>query len=109
LLALVDALQPGIVEEVVYRFAFWSLLWLVMRKSFSNKAVWLSGLLALLVHNYAHFDDLLLQAPVVALGMGLVMAVVWGLPLAFLAQKRGLESAIAFHWMQDVTRFLTGF
>ena len=66
-------------------------------------------ILATLVHNYAHFDELFLQSPLVALGMGLVMALIWGFPAMILAHRRGLESAIAFHWIQDVTRFLTGF
>lgn len=109
LAALLDALQPGIVEEVLYRFALWGLLWLALRKSLPEHAVTLAGLLAMLVHTYAHFSDLLVQAPLVALGMGLVLALIWGLPPYFLARKRGLEAAIAFHWLQDVTRFLAGF
>lgn len=107
--ALLDALQPGIVEEVIYRFALWGLLWLILRRSLPARAVWLAGLLALLVHNYAHFDDLFIQAPLVALGMGLVLALFWGLPPLILARRHGLESAIAFHWIQDAARFLAGF
>jgi hypothetical protein len=109
LAALLDALQPGIVEEVVYRFAFWGLLWLVLRNSLPEKAAWLAGLLAMLVHNYSHFDELFIQSPLIALGMGAVLAMIWGLPPLFLARRRGLESAIAFHWIQDVARFLAGF
>ncbi len=54
-------------------------------------------------------DDLFLQAPLVALGMGAVLALFWGLPPLILARRRGLESAIAFHWLQDAARFLAGF
>ncbi len=107
--ALVDALQPAIVEEVIYRFALWSLLWIVLNKSIPEKAIWLSGVLAMLVHNYQHFDDLFIQSPLMAIGMGAVMAVFWGVPPLILARRRGLESAIAFHWIQDVARFVTGF
>jgi hypothetical protein len=107
--ALVDALQPAIVEEVIYRFALWSLLWVVLNKTVPEKAVWLSGVLAMLVHNYQHFDDLFLQSPFVAIGMGIVMIIFWGIPPLILARRRGLESAIAFHWIQDVARFVTGF
>jgi hypothetical protein len=74
-----------------------------------DQAAWLSGLLALLVHNFAHFDDLFLQSPLAALGMGLVMALLWGLPPTLLALRRDLESAAAFHWIQDAARFLAGF
>lgn len=107
--ALLDALQPALVEEVVYRFAFWGLLWLVLRKPLPAQAPWLAGLLALLVHNFTHFDELFVQNPLLALGMGLVMGLLWGLPPTLLALRRDLESAVAFHWIQDATRFLAGF
>ncbi len=107
--ALSDALQPALVEEIVYRFAFLGLVWMVLQPSMPQSANWQAGLLALLVHNFMHFDDLWLQAPFTALGMGLVMALVWGLPPTILALRRDLESAVTFHWIQDVTRFLTGF
>ncbi len=109
LAALVDALQPAIVEEVIFRFALWGLLWLALRPSLPERAALLAGVLATLVHAFAHLDDLFIQAPLVALGMGLGMALVWGLPPLVLARRRGLEAAIVFHWMQDVARFVTGF
>lgn len=107
--AMLDALQPGVVEEVIYRFALWGLLWLVLRNAIPQQVDWVSGLLAMLVHNYAHFDELFLQSPLSALGMGAVLALLWGLPPLVLARRRGLESAIAFHWLQDMLRFLAGF
>lgn len=109
LAAALDALQPAIVEEVIYRFALWGLLWLILRNSMLDRAIWTSGVLAMLIHNYSHFDDLFVQSPLVALGMGLVVAIVWGLPEMLLARCKGLESAIAFHWVQDFARFLAGF
>ncbi|MBL8079928.1 MAG: hypothetical protein JNM55_18310 [Anaerolineales bacterium] len=109
LAALVDALQPGVVEEVIYRFALWGLLWLILRNSLPNQAIWQTGCLSMLVHNYSHFDDLFIQSPLTALGMGAVLALIWGLPPLLLSYRRGLESAIAFHWIQDVARFLAGF
>lgn len=33
LAALLDALQPAVVEEVIHRFALWGLLWLLLRRS----------------------------------------------------------------------------
>ena len=107
--AMLDALQPGIVEEVIYRFALWGLLWMVLQKTLPDKTVWLAGLLSMLVHNYAHFDDLFLQSPLTALGMGAVLALFWGIPPLILARRQGLESAVAFHWIQDAARFLAGF
>ena len=107
--AMLDALQPAVLEEVLYRFALWGLLWLLLRKSTPDQAVWLSGGLALLIHNFAHYDDLFLQSPLAAVGMGLVVMLIWGLPPTLLARYRGLEAAIAFHWIQDAARFLAGF
>lgn len=107
--AILDAFQPAIVEEVIYRFALWGLLWLILQRSIPEKAIWLSGTLALLIHNYSHFDELFVQSPLIAIGMGLVLALFWGLPPTWLAKQRGMEAAIAFHWVQDVARFLTGF
>ena len=107
--ALSDALQPALVEEIIYRFAFLGLVWMVLRHSMPRSADWQAGLLALFVHNFMHFDDLWLEEQLVALGMGLVMALVWGVPPTILALRRDLESAVAFHWIQDAARFLTGF
>jgi hypothetical protein len=109
LAAILDAWQPAIVEELIYRFALLGLIWLTLRKPLPDQASWLAGFLTLLVHNYSHFDDLFLQDPLLALGMGLVLAVVWGLPETILALRRGIESSIAFHWIQDAARFLAGY
>jgi hypothetical protein len=109
LAAILDAWQPAIVEEMIYRFALLGLIWLTLRKPLPNQASWLAGFLALLVHNYSHFDDLFLQDPLLALGMGLALAVVWGLPETILALRRGIECSIAFHWIQDAARFLAGY
>lgn len=107
--AFLDALLPGVVEEVIYRFAAWGILWMLLNKSLSGKKVWVSGLLATFIHSFAHFSDLFVEAPLVGLGMGLGIGLIWGLPPLLLARKRGLEAAISFHWMVDAVRFLTGF
>jgi len=77
-------------------------------RSLPGSAGWLAGLPALFIHNFMHFDDLWPQAPLTALGMGLAMALLWGVPPTVLALRRDLESAIAFHWIQDAARFLAG-
>lgn len=107
--AMLDALQPGIFEEVIYRFALWGLLWLVLRNSLPKPAAWLAGLLSMLVLTFSHFDNLFIQSLLIALGMGAMLALIWGLPPLLLTRRRGLESAIAFHWVKDVARFLTGY
>ncbi|HRF48879.1 MAG TPA: CPBP family glutamic-type intramembrane protease [Anaerolineales bacterium] len=107
--ALLDALQPAIVEEAVYRFALWGLLWLSLKRSLPITAIAWAGGLATAIHAFAHVDDLMRQAPLIALGLGTALAVVWGALPAWLARRSGLESAIAFHWVQDAARFLAGY
>ena len=62
----------------------------------------------MLVHTYAHYDDLFVSQPIVALIMGAALAVIWGMPMTVLAVRRDLESAIGFHWVQDALRFWAG-
>lgn len=108
--AALDALQPGVGEEIFYRLTLLGLFWLILRTAWpARQAGWLAGGLALLVHNYAHFDALFVEQPLFALGYGAVVALLWGVPPTLLALRRDLESAAAFHWMQDAVRFLVGF
>lgn len=109
LAAAADALQPGIVEEVIYRFALLGLIWLALRGRWpKQQAIWLAGLISLLVHTYGHFSDEFVHAPLTALIMGTLLAILWGVPLTILAVRRDLESATGFHWMQDFARFWAG-
>lgn len=110
LAAVVDAIHPAVIEEVIYRLAFLGLLWLVFRRDWSSRqAIMLAGLLALLTHTYSHYSDLFLTQPLTALGMGAVMGLIWGVPPTLLALRRDLESAVSFHWIQDAIRFWLGF
>ena len=107
--AAFQALQPGIVEEVSYRFALLGFTWLILRRVWPERAVLISSVLSLLVHNYAHFDNLFRDNLPFALAYGAAVGLIWGLPMTILAVRRDLESAIAFHWMQDFVRFVAGF
>lgn len=110
LAAVVDAVHPAVIEEVIYRFALLGLLWLLFRRDWSSRqAMMLAGLLAVLIHTYSHYSDLFLTQPLTALGMGAVMGLVWGVPPTLLALRRDLESAVSFHWIQDAIRFWLGF
>lgn len=110
LVAAIDALQPAVVEEIVFRFAALGIIWLMLRNSFpATQAASIAAFFALLVHNFSHFTELFMDAPWLALGMGTATALIWGLPLTILALRRDLESAIAFHWVQDLFRFIAGF
>jgi hypothetical protein len=110
LAAVVDAIHPAVIEEVIYRLALLGLLWLLFRRDWpSRQAIVLAGLLAVLIHTYSHYSDLFLTQPLTALGMGAVMGLIWGIPPTLLAIQRDLESAMSFHWIQDVIRFGLGF
>jgi hypothetical protein len=109
LAAALDALQPALFEEVIYRLALLGLLWLALRKTWPGRAAaWLAGGLAMLVHSFSHMSDLFVTQPLLALGMGAAMALLWGLPELILALRRDLESAVGFHWIQDAARFFGG-
>lgn len=108
LFALLEALEPGVVEEVVYRFALIGIVWLVLRPHWGGRAAWMSGVFVMLVHSYAHYGNVLLEQPLLYVGFGAVLAIVWGLPLTVLALRRDLESAVGFHWVQDALRFMGG-
>lgn len=61
------------------------------------------------MHAYAHFSDEFLTQPLFALVMGSLLALIWGLPMTYLALRRDLDSSVGFHWMQDFARFWAGF
>jgi Type II CAAX prenyl endopeptidase Rce1-like len=104
-----QALQPGLVEEVAYRFALLGFLWLIVRRVWPERAVLIASVLSLLVHNYAHFDNLFRDNLPFALAYGAVVGLIWGMPMTVLAVRRDLESSVAFHWLQDFVRFAAGF
>jgi hypothetical protein len=107
--AALAALQPGIVEEVVYRLAFLGFLWLFLRPWWPEKAAPIAAAFSLLIHNYAHFDLLLVEQPLFALAYGAVVGLLFGLPMTWLALRRDLETAVGFHWVVDFLRFAAGF
>ncbi|MFW9920029.1 MAG: type II CAAX prenyl endopeptidase Rce1 family protein [Candidatus Thorarchaeota archaeon] len=108
-LSALRALQPGMVEEIIYRLAFLNMLWFAFSKYVPNHAVPLAAFLSLIVHNYSHMSDLLIVQPVFAIAYGAAMGLLFGLPPTILALRRNLESAMAFHWIVDFVRFLSGF
>jgi len=97
------------VEEVISRLALLGVLWLILRPFWPERqAVWLAAGLALLIHTYGHYSDLFVTQPIVALVMGALLGLLWGVPITLLALRRDLESAIGFHWVQDFARFIVG-
>lgn len=109
LFSAIAALQPGFVEEVLYRLTFLSLAWIAMKNYLPSKATPLAAFLAFLVHNYSHLGDLFVVQPLFALIYGAIMGLLFGLPPTLLALRKNLEAAIAFHWIVDFIRFFGGF
>jgi hypothetical protein len=106
----VVALQPGILEEVAYRLLFMSLALVILRKYLpAGVAAIASIAMAVVFHAFIHVPALLLTDPVAALVTVAVMSLAFGLPMAILAYKRDIESAMGFHWTIDALRFSMGF
>jgi hypothetical protein len=96
------AAQPAIAEEAWARVFLVAALYVVLRRWAAAKPALLA---AILVAGYwfawLHAHEFTLSALVTTVGAGTLFS----LPLMFLWLRRGLESAIAFHFVIDATRF----
>ena len=105
-----EALSPGIHEEVVYRyFVLAACLVLLKHSPRPRLALTAAIVMAVVPHSLLHLPDLFLQNPVMGLSMLVATSLLFGLPMAVLQVKRNLESAISFHWFIDAFRFLFGY
>ena len=108
--ALLRALKPGILEEVTFRLLFLALVIVILRRYLSpSRSAIVAIVLSAAFHAAIHVPDLIVTNPVAAIGTTAVLSVVFGIPLAVLAYRRGLESAMACHWTIDAIRFGIGF
>ncbi|MCD1295090.1 hypothetical protein CUJ83_08775 [Methanocella sp. CWC-04] len=104
-----QALRPGIMEEVAYRLIFFAISLTVLLKYLpKNVAVLSSIFMAAAFHAAIHVPELFAQNIVAAMVMTIVMSVLFGLPMAILAYKKDIETAIGFHWVIDALRFSLG-
>lgn len=104
------ALSPGISEEIIFRFFVISLCVQLLRGGTSRKWAVAAGMfLGIVPHSLNHLPDLFLLNPGQAVFMLVATCLLFGLPMALLQLKRNLETAIAFHWFIDFTRFVLGF
>jgi len=103
------ALKPAIMEETAFRLLFLGLAMVVLMKVLPRDiAIASAVLMAIVFHSVAHVPDLLVSNPLMALANVVVTSVLFGLPLALLAYKKGIETAIGFHWAIDAVRFILG-
>lgn len=96
------AAQPAVAEEAWARVFLVAVVYLVLRRGGSARAA-LVG--AILVAGYwfawLHAHEFTVSALVTTMGAGTLFS----LPLMFVWLRRGLESAIAFHFVIDATRY----
>jgi len=103
------ALKPAIMEEMAFRLLFMALAMVVLMKVLPrNIAIASAIFMAIVFHSAAHVPDLLMSNPPMALVMVVVTSLLFGLPMALLAYKKDIETAIGFHWIIDAVRFALG-
>ncbi|WP_027624443.1 CPBP family intramembrane glutamic endopeptidase [Clostridium lundense] len=104
------ALQPGIAEEIVFRFFIMNVFITILSKHVDKKhTIAISMFLGVVPHSLCHFSQLWIVNPISAIVMLMLTSLLFGLPMAYLQYKRDLETAISFHWCIDFIRFLGGF
>lgn len=97
------ALNPGISEEVIFRFLFFAICVEVTGDKVLSKLeeFWVY-LIIIVPHVLLHFELSNINIPSV-IGMSLI----FGLPFALLQRKRDLVSAMGSHYLVDLIRFFT--
>jgi hypothetical protein len=109
LVSSIIALQPGIMEEVVFRLFFMGLAIVVLLRYLPRKTAITSAIfMAILFHSALHVPQTIISSPLSALITVVVTSILFGLPMAYLAYKKDIETAIGFHWIIDAVRFTLG-
>jgi hypothetical protein len=105
-----EALSPAIHEEIIFRFFVLAVCMELLRNSALPRLRLSAALfLAVVPHSLNHLPDVFLHDPVMGFVLLTATSLLFGLPMALLQITRSLETAIAFHWFIDFTRFLPGF
>jgi hypothetical protein len=103
------ALKPAIMEEMAFRLLFMGLALVVLLKVLPPKIAITSAIfMAIVFHSAAHVPDLVTTNPVMAVATVVVTSLLFGLPMALLAYRKDIETAIGFHWVIDAVRFSLG-
>ncbi len=103
------ALQPGIMEELVFRLFFMGIAIVVLLRYLPRKTAITSAIfMAILFHSALHVQQTIISSPLSALVTVVVTSILFGLPMAYLAYKKDIETAIGFHWIIDAVRFTLG-
>ena len=97
------AIQPALLEESWARLFLLPLLFVAFRSasgSTTGRALLAALLVSVAVHGLAHAPQ-----SIASVTNALFTALVFGVPLALLFLRRGLESAIGYHFFIDLVRF----
>ena len=97
------AIQPALLEESWARLFLLPLLYVVFRSASgatTGRALLAALLVSVAVHGLAHAPQ-----SIASVTNALFTALVFGVPLALLFLRRGLESAIGYHFFIDLVRF----
>jgi len=91
---------------VIFRFFVYALCVYAARGRLATKGMRLSAFLLMVVpHVLLHLPEQFLINPLNGVISAIFMSLLFGLPMALLQLKRGLEAAIALHWFVDFIRF----
>lgn len=111
--AFLTALNPGIFEEVAFRFFVYAFsLHLLGGKITEQKEQRWIYVLMIIPHVLLHFPDTYFVEGVFRIDLGTllisptILALIFGLPMALLMVKRDLTSAIITHTVVDFIRFV---
>lgn len=104
------ALNPGISEEIIFRFAILGFCSFYLKERVSERVYTIYiYILMVIPHSLIHLPDAILESPASALFLFITTCLIFGLPMAVLVKRRGLRTAAAFHWCIDFMRFLFGY
>ena len=106
--AAMSALQPGIGEEIVFRFFLYAFI-VNAFKGEMPKTKFVSimtYILLILPHCWMHYPPLnFINEPILTILNLAYMCLVFGVPAVWLMKNKNLYSAISFHWFIDFIRF----
>jgi hypothetical protein len=110
LFSAVQAIKPGISEEVIFRYFVLALALSALKEEPRQKfALAVAVALSVVPHSLMHLPELFLVDPWMGVLMLIATSLLFGLPMAWLQIKHSFESAVAFHWFIDFVRFLFGY
>ncbi|MDR1364828.1 MAG: CPBP family intramembrane metalloprotease [Oscillospiraceae bacterium] len=106
--AMFAALQPGIAEEVIFRFFLLAFVLNAFKGKLpkTNFIEFLIYFLMIVPHCLLHYQmNEFIQNPIPAILNLIYMCVFYGIPAVWLMKNKNLYAAISFHWFIDFIRF----